>query len=149
VEDAPSQQAMAEEFAAAADEAGAEEATEDKAAFPVFGSMWRLRNRRLAEEFAAAADEAGVDKAKEDKAAVPVFGSMWRLLNRRLVEEFAAAADEAGADKAKEDKAGRRRRRRRHVPVFGSMWVRHAEHGLVRCSRGLPPATTSHECATE
>ena len=98
MEDAPSQQAMAEEFAAAADEAGAEEATEDKAAFPVFGSMWRLRNRRLAEEFAAAADEAGADKAKEDKAG------------------------------------RRRRRRRRHVPVFGSMWVRHAEHGLVRCS---------------
>ena len=93
MEDAPSQQAMAEEFAAAADEAGAEEATEDKAAFPVFGSMWRLRNRRLAEEFAAAADEAGADKAKE-----------------------------------------RRRRRRRAVPVFGSMWVRHAEHGLVRRS---------------
>jgi hypothetical protein len=66
--------------------AWAEEATEDKAAFPVFGSMWRLRNRRLAEEFAAAADEAGADKAKEDKAGrrrrrrrrhVPVFGSMW------------------------------------------------------------------------
>jgi len=42
----------------------------------------------------------------------------------------AAAADEAGADKAKE----RRRRHRRAVPVFGSMWVRHAEHGLVRRS---------------
>jgi hypothetical protein len=47
-----------------------------------------------------------------------------------LAEEFAAAADEAGADKAKE----RRRHRRRAVPVFGSMWVRHAEHGLVRRS---------------
>ena len=99
MEDAPSQQAMAEEFAAAADEAGAEEATEDKAAFPVFGSMWRLRNRRLAEEFAAAADEAGADEAEADKAAVVVSReSAWRR------------------------------------PVFGSMWVRHAEHGLVRRS---------------
>jgi len=85
---------------------------EDKAAFPVFGSMWRLRNRRLAEKFEVAADESGADKAKEDKAAVPVFGSMWRLRNRRLAEEFAAAADVAGADKAKE------RRRRRRFPCL-------------------------------
>ena len=95
-----------------AGDSGEDETVEDKAAFPVFGSMWRLRNRRLAEEFSVAADESGADKAKEDKAAVPVFGSMWRLRNRRLAEEFAAAADVAGADKAKE------RRRRRRFPCL-------------------------------
>ena len=64
---------------------------------------------------------------EEAKASEPRWKT--RLGNRRLAEEFAAAADEAGADEAKE-----RHRRRRAVPVFGSMWVRHAEHGLVRRS---------------
>ena len=75
------------------------------------------------------AGDSGEDEtAEEVKASEPRWKT--RLRDRRLAEEFAAAADEAGADKAKE----RRRRRRRAVPVFGSMWVRHAEHGLVRRS---------------
>ena len=65
---------------------------------------------------------------EEVKASEPRWKT--RLRNRRLAEEFAATADEAGADKATEC----RRCRRRVVPVFGSMWVRHAEHGLVRRS---------------
>ena len=76
------------------------------------------------------AGDSGEDEtAEEVKASEPRWKT--RLGNRRLAEEFAAAADEAGADEAKER---RRRRRRRAVPVFGSMWVRHAEHGLVRRS---------------
>ena len=76
------------------------------------------------------AGDSGEDETVEEaKASEPRW--MTRLGNRRLAEEFAAAADEAGADEAKEP---RRRRRRRAVPVFGSMWVRHAEHGLVRRS---------------
>ncbi len=75
------------------------------------------------------AGDSGEDETVEEaKASKPRWKT--RLRNRRLAEEFAAAADEAGAEKAKE----RRRRRRRAVPVFGSMWVRHAEHGLVRRS---------------
>jgi hypothetical protein len=75
------------------------------------------------------AGDSGEDETLEEvKASEPRWKT--RLRDRRLAEEFAAAADEAGADKAKE----RRRHRRRAVPVFGSMWVRHAEHGLVRRS---------------
>ena len=76
------------------------------------------------------AGDSGEDETVEEvKASEPRWKT--RLGNRRLAEEFAAAADEAGADEAKER---RRRRRRRAFPVFGSMWVRHPEHGLVRRS---------------
>jgi hypothetical protein len=65
---------------------------------------------------------------EEVKASEPRWKT--RLRNRRLVEEFAAAADEAGADKAKEHRC----RSRRVLLVFGSMWVHHDRHGLVRRS---------------
>jgi hypothetical protein len=76
------------------------------------------------------AGDSGEDEtAEEVKASEP----RWKT---RLAEEFAAAADEAGADEAETDKAAvvvsRESAWRR--PVFGSMWVRHAEHGLVRSS---------------
>jgi len=75
------------------------------------------------------AGDSGEDETVEEvKASEPRWKT--RLRNRRLAEEFAAAADEAGADKAKE----RRCHSRRVVLVFGSMWVRHPEHGLVRRS---------------
>ena len=74
------------------------------------------------------AGDLGEDQTVEEaKALEPRWKT--RLGNRRLAEEFAVAADEAGADKAKEH-----RRCCRAVPVFGLMWVRHAEHGLVRRS---------------
>jgi len=71
---------------------------------------------------------------EEVKASEP----RWKmgLRNRRLAEEFAAAADEAEADEAKDDKAAAEVSHQSawRRPVFGSMWVRHPEHGLVRRS---------------
>ena len=81
------------------------------------------------------AGDSGVEETVEE---VKVSEPRWKnhLRNRRLAEEFTAAADEAGADKAAADKAAveipRQSAWRR--PVFGSMWVRHPEHGLVRRS---------------
>ena len=76
------------------------------------------------------AGDLGEDETVEEaKASEPRW--MTRLGNRRLAEEFAAGADEAGVDKAREP---RHHRRRHVVPVFGSMWIRHAQHGLVRRS---------------
>jgi len=82
--------------------------------------------------------DAGDWDAEETVGEVKASEPRWKmsLRNRRLGEEFAAAADEAGADKAATGKAAvevsHQSAWRR--PVFGSMWVRHPEHGLVRRS---------------
>jgi hypothetical protein len=92
----------------------------------------------LAEDFAGGGNESDGCKsdAKETEKEV-VAEPRWKvcLRNRRLGDEFAAEADEEEAEKAafisaafiSRPSAWRR-------PVFGSMWVRHPEHGLVRRS---------------
>jgi len=77
--------------------------------------------------------DAGNSGAEETVDEVKASEPRWktRLRNRRLAEEFAAAADEAGADKAAVEVSHQAAWRR---PVFGSMWVRNPEHGLVRRS---------------
>ena len=98
--------------------------------------MSPLFPRNLSSAWASPVEEEETEESnggdwdvEEVKASEPRWKT--RLGNRRLAEEFAVAADEAGADKAAVEVSHQAAWRR---PVFGSMWVRHPEHGLVRRS---------------